>query len=56
MLKLNFILFSTAAYFGPHGPIIRQYYGRTTKFIELLNMDPYLVQNVYVINLGEIRM
>jgi hypothetical protein len=41
-------LFSTATCFGPHGTIIRQYYDGTAKVIELLNMDPYLVQIVHI--------
>jgi hypothetical protein len=49
ILRLNFILFSTATCFGPHSTIIRQYYDRTAKVIELLNMDPYLVQHVHIV-------
>jgi hypothetical protein len=45
------IFFSTATCFGPHGAIIRQYYDCTAKVIELLNMDPYLVQHVHIMKL-----
>jgi ABC-type uncharacterized transport system permease subunit len=39
----NLVIQSTATCFGPHGTIIRHYYDRMAKVIELLNMDPYLV-------------
>jgi hypothetical protein len=50
-LDLIFILFPTATCFGPYATIIRQYYDRTAELIELLLMDPYLVQHVHIINL-----
>jgi hypothetical protein len=49
IIRLNFIWCLTATLFGSHGTIIRHYYDRTAKVIELQNMYPYLVQHVHII-------